>query len=119
MRDHPIPTISSAGARSMGFRTYKGPDGFHDDRDHEDMKDTLLEAEAIKKDPKVMANIHGKLAETKKSINSIAALRKASEMAEDDTDEGLAMKREDGNDPALKTKVKKQREESDRTKQPG
>ena len=89
----------------MRDKTYKGPDAYHSAEDHDDMADTLMEAEAIKGDPKVMSEVQKRLKERAGHITSIAGLRK----------KASAMEENDGNDPDLETPAKRTRTASDRS----
>lgn len=89
----------------MNYRTYKGRDAYHSSEDHDQMCDTLMEAEAIKSDPKVMTEVNKRLKERAGHITSIAGLRKKASSLEDN----------DGNDPALETPARKISKKSDRT----
>lgn len=91
----------------MSYRTYRGPDGYHSDSDHEDMANTLMEAEAIKKDQKVMGPIKQILQTRKGHIDSIAKLRNLASSGVVDQEYN------DGNDPKTKSLAKKIREQGD------
>lgn len=88
----------------MNYRTYKGKEAYHSSEDHSAMADTLMEAEAIKADPKVMGEVQKHLKERAGHITSIAGLRK----------KASAMEENDGNDTALETPVAKTRKSADK-----
>ncbi len=63
-----------------GYSTYRGKDYAHyDEGDHARMADTLMEAEAIKGDKKVMKGVHKHLKSRAKAISSISALRQVAQ----------------------------------------
>lgn len=92
-------------------RTYRGPEAFHSDEDHRTMAHKLMEAEAIKRDKKVMGPVSEHLNAMSRDIKSIKGLR--------DLADSMSEQEEDGNDPANKTPMKKVREKNDRTQAPG
>lgn len=93
------------------YRAYRGPRAVHDDQDHQNIANLLMEAEEVKSDPKVMSHVNRKLSKMKGHIDSIDALRQLGRA------EPLA--NNDGDDPKLQSPLKKARTKADRTQKPG